>query len=379
MWKENTPVFVEAVHLRMGGRAAWRAHHCVACDRCSWRGAARAQDHPTKRIAVGKQRPVRPQVHDRISQKGGRESFFVRIRRKRLPIPLFWNFLCDCLVRATRPSEKGQPRHSIFHTSCFAADVVQAFRLHGGGRLPETTPRALIADGDQPTERLLSQHLVSDGFTIDECVDGREALERLRASPFDLIVLDATLPGLDGIALCRAIRQGRSNPQAAIFVVAGSDSRVRQGARVRQRRRRLPDEAVRHSRVSGARLGGHAESRAGGRAAARDDASSTPIFDSIHRDGKSSCAGQAIACSKQEFDLLYALASSPGIVFSREELLARTGRSQRPQRRAARRSHRQPAAPQDRTNGRHSPQMILTVWGIGYKFSDDRSQRVRLR
>ncbi|RPI51623.1 MAG: winged helix family transcriptional regulator [Acidobacteria bacterium] len=79
--------------------------------------------------------------------------------------------------------------------------------------------------------------------------------------------------------------------------------------------------------------------------------------------------GQNVSCSKQEFDLLYVLAASPGIVFSREELVTRywPGGGGKDVRlvdpivsRLRRKIERQP----------DSPQMILTVWGIGYKFAE---------
>jgi DNA-binding response OmpR family regulator len=234
--------------------------------------------------------------------------------------------------------------------------------------LLERRPRALIADGDRPTRLLLSRHLVSDGFTIDECGDGREALERLTASPFDLIVLDAALSGLDGIALCRAIRHGAANPDAAIFVVAGSDVEsdkvlafvngaddyltkplgirefLARVSAVMRRVERVTDRHV-HETIE------HAELRL--------DPSRRQVI----------ARGQAIACSKQEFELLYGLASSPGIVFSREELLARYWPKDGHKdvrlvdpivSRLRRKIERTP----------DSPEMILTVWGIGYKFAE---------
>jgi two-component system OmpR family response regulator/two-component system alkaline phosphatase synthesis response regulator PhoP len=215
---------------------------------------------------------------------------------------------------------------------------------------------------------LLSQHLHSDGFAIDECVDGREALERLMRSAFDLIVVDAALSGLDGIALCRAVRNGVTNPDAAIFVVAGSGAEsdkvlafvngaddyltkplsVREFlARVSAVMRRIERTAERHPRS------------AIHRADLRLDPSRREVV----------VRGQLIACSRQEFELLYALASSPGIVFSREELLARYWPKGGPKdvrlvdpivSRLRRKIEREA----------DTPQMILTVWGIGYKFTE---------
>jgi len=92
--------------------------------------------------------------------------------------------------------------------------------------------------------------------------------------------------------------------------------------------------------------------------------------------------GTAVACSKQEFDLLYALASSPGIVFSREELIARYWSPSAASTSALRASAgRSPLRRDVRLvdpiisrlrrkieNDPAEPRLIATVWGIGYKF-----------
>jgi two-component system response regulator ResD len=79
--------------------------------------------------------------------------------------------------------------------------------------------------------------------------------------------------------------------------------------------------------------------------------------------------GHSTACSKQEFDVLYALTSSPGIVFTRHDLLTRywPHASRTDVRlvdpivsRLRRKIEREPDA----------PQLILTVWGVGYKFAE---------
>jgi DNA-binding response OmpR family regulator len=78
--------------------------------------------------------------------------------------------------------------------------------------LPDTRPRALIADGDLSTRLLLSHHLEIEGFKVDLWTDRRTTLDRLKESPFALVVLDAALPGLDGIALSARSELERSIP-----------------------------------------------------------------------------------------------------------------------------------------------------------------------
>ena len=228
------------------------------------------------------------------------------------------------------------------------------------------------------TRLLVSRHLLAEGFDIGECGDGRDALERVTASRFDLIVLDGHLSGLDGIALCRAIRQGSSNPYSAIFIVSdsatesdkvlalvnGADDYLTKPLSMKEFMARVSAVMRRSARVP---------DRDAPRPVDREDMRLDPARRQVV------VRGRMVACSKQEFDVLYALASSPGIVFSRDELLARywpslTGSSRRraPANGAAirlvdpiisrlrRKIECEPG----------TPRLILTVWGIGYKFSE---------
>jgi adenylate cyclase len=56
----------------------------------------------------------------------------------------------------------------------------------------------LVVDDDPVNRRLLTQFLEQDGYRVDTAADGREALERLRADPFDLVLLDVLMPKMDG-------------------------------------------------------------------------------------------------------------------------------------------------------------------------------------
>ena len=250
------------------------------------------------------------------------------------------------------------------------------------------------------TRVLLSRHLVSEGFDVGECSDGRDALEHVLDSRFDLIVVDAALHGLDGIALCRAIRQGSANRHAAIFIVAtsaaesdkvlalvnGADDYVTKPLSVREFLARVSAVMRRTAYAAEADVKGPIH---------RGDLQLDPSKRQVR------VRGRAVACSKQEFDLLYALASAPGIVFSREDLLARhwSAFAASPLRRdksgdaastsalcaSADRSplrRDKPSTPirlvdpiisrlrrkiEERPD---SPRLILTVWGVGYKFSE---------
>ena len=87
----------------------------------------------------------------------------------------------------------------------------------------DSKPKALVVEDDAAIRELLRFHLDLAGFTIDEAGDGRQGLDRARAEPFALILLDVMLPGLDGISLCRAVRGGGPNAATPILMLTARD------------------------------------------------------------------------------------------------------------------------------------------------------------
>jgi len=67
-------------------------------------------------------------------------------------------------------------------------------------------PRILVVDDEAPIIELVRGYLEREGFTVETAMDGLAAVEAVRASAPDVVVLDVMLPGLDGIEVCRRIR-----------------------------------------------------------------------------------------------------------------------------------------------------------------------------
>jgi DNA-binding response OmpR family regulator len=70
--------------------------------------------------------------------------------------------------------------------------------------------RVLVVEDERAIRELLRPHLELAGFVLEEAGDGRRGLDAARARPFDLILLDVMLPGLDGVSGTSAPRSGRS-------------------------------------------------------------------------------------------------------------------------------------------------------------------------
>ncbi len=80
----------------------------------------------------------------------------------------------------------------------------------------------LIVDDDASVRRALHITLQTLGFTTSEAPGGEEALLLARATPYDVVLLDINLPGLDGLETCRQLR--RSLPRIAILMLTVRDS-----------------------------------------------------------------------------------------------------------------------------------------------------------
>ncbi len=85
---------------------------------------------------------------------------------------------------------------------------------------PLPASRVLVAE-DHPTNlHLLEQRLCALGLQVHACTDGRSALAAWQAQPFELVITDCHMPGMDGFALARAIRADACPARAQVPIIA---------------------------------------------------------------------------------------------------------------------------------------------------------------
>jgi len=230
--------------------------------------------------------------------------------------------------------------------------------------------RVLVVEDEPNIRELVCLHLGHEGYQCESTGNGQDALKRTEAERFDLLVLDVMIPGLDGLSLCRAVRNGQTNHDVPILLLtarreesdkvvgleSGADDYLTKPFGVRElvararallRRPRQPTSGLEPSdapvRVHGVEI--------------------DPERRRVRVEGRD------VELTDQEFRLLHLLATHAGIVFSREALLSKIWRGDTFVtvrsvdtliKRLRRRVEPDPA----------HPRFLLTVWGVGYKFAD---------
>ena len=84
-----------------------------------------------------------------------------------------------------------------------------------------------MVEDDPRLAATLERVLVAENHDVEVAADGNEALRRARGRPFDLVVLDIMLPGLDGIAVCKRLRAAGPVPILLLTALGGTEQRVR--------------------------------------------------------------------------------------------------------------------------------------------------------
>src|SRR5437868_12290870 len=88
----------------------------------------------------------------------------------------------------------------------FRPRTAQGSRTFPGYAPVVTEAAILVVDDDAPIRRMLARTLEAEGYAVEAAADGGAALAAVERSVPDLLVVDVTMPGVDGLALCRRLR-----------------------------------------------------------------------------------------------------------------------------------------------------------------------------
>ena len=178
-------------------------------------------------------------------------------------------------------------------------------------------PKVLIVEDEEPLSLLLRYNLEAEGYTVESCVRGDEAEIRLRESLPDLLLLDWMLPGLSGIELCRRLRAREDTERLPVIMLT---ARGEEAERIRGLSTGADDYVVKPFSVPELM----ARVRAILRRASPEVVSTMLRSGDIELDRETHRVrrnAKEIHLGPTEFRLLEFLMTSPGRVFSREQLL----------------------------------------------------------
>jgi two-component system alkaline phosphatase synthesis response regulator PhoP len=224
--------------------------------------------------------------------------------------------------------------------------------------------RVLIVEDEVKIARLVRDYLRQAGFDVLEATDGPTAMAMARSEKPDMIVLDLGLPGMDGLDVARQLRMTSSVPIIMLTARTEESDRIvglELGADDYVDKPFSPKELVARIRAvlrrADATLGGGEIVRAGDLA-----------IDIPKR--RVTVGKSEIELTSTEFDLLLTLARQPGRIYTRAHLLdAVHGVSFDSYERSVDahiKNIRRKIEPDPK-----QPSLVLTVYGVGYKFSDE--------
>ena len=234
---------------------------------------------------------------------------------------------------------------------------------------PEAATSLLVIEDDDNICTAISEYFSRAGYRVSTAPDGAAGVQTALSDHPDVVVLDLILPKMDGLAVCKELRQ--KSPQMPILMLTakddivdkilglemGADDYITKPFSLRELEARIKS-VLRRART----------------AVIDDNNEESPIvrgklrIDPARREV--TIGQRQVELTPKEFDLLRLFASNPGRVFPRKYLLQKIWdyTYEGYDRTIDSHINRLRAKVEDNPD---NPQMILTVWGIGYKFNDE--------
>ncbi|MBT5047471.1 MAG: response regulator transcription factor [Rhodospirillaceae bacterium] len=231
-----------------------------------------------------------------------------------------------------------------------------------------TARNVLVIEDNHEIAGLLSLHLKDMGCRVQLEQDGQQGLSHARSNPPDLIVLDLMLPGMDGIEICRQLRQDDSHTPILMLTARSSET-----DRVAGLDTGADDYMIKPFSIPEFLARVKAMFRRQENFSQPAGSMSTSVrAGRLHLDMEKrfvSVGGNAIDLTAREFDLLVQFATHPGRVYTRSQLLDLVWGHNNSSFEHTVNSHINRLRAKIETDPA-KPDYVLTVWGVGYKFSD---------
>lgn len=224
----------------------------------------------------------------------------------------------------------------------------------------------LVVDDEKEIADLIEIYLVSDGYKVYKAYNAVEGLNILDKEDIKLVLLDIMMPGMDGLSMCRKIREKSNIPiiilsakstdlDKIVGLGTGADDYVTKPFNPLELTARVKSQLRRYTQLNP------------GSDRSRPDQEIQIRGLSINKENhKVSVYGEEVKLTPIEFDILYLLASNPGRVFSTDEIFERVWNEKVYEANNTVMVHIRRLRGKMKEDTR-SEKIITTVWGVGYK------------
>ncbi|MFC4557424.1 response regulator transcription factor [Virgibacillus kekensis] len=235
----------------------------------------------------------------------------------------------------------------------------------------DTNAKILVVDDEERIRRLIKMYLEKEDFIVEEAEDGAEALELALEHDYDVILLDLMMPELDGIEVTQRLRKEKSTP-IIMLTAKGEEANRVQGFEVGTDdyivKPFSPREVVLRVKALLRRVS------AGSYSEAETPTKNLIVFPHLtidHDAHRVTADGKEVSLTPKEYELLCFLAKSPDKVFNRELLLKEVWQYEFFGDLRTVDTHVKRLREKLNNVSKEAAKMIVTVWGVGYKFEVD--------
>ena len=225
----------------------------------------------------------------------------------------------------------------------------------------------LVVDDESEIADLVEIYLVSDGYTVRKASSAEEGLRIIEEEDIHLVLLDIMMPGMDGIQMCKKIRETSNVPIIMLSAKSGdldkimgfgtgADDYVTKPFNPLELTARVKSQLRRYTQLNPNSQGG------------ASDSSEIHIRGlTINKDNhKVTIDDEEIRLTPIEFDILYLLSSNPGKVFSTDEIFEKVWNEKVYEANNTVMVHIRRLRGKMKEDQRQD-KIISTVWGVGYK------------
>ncbi len=227
----------------------------------------------------------------------------------------------------------------------------------------------LLVEDDADIARLVQLHLEKAGYRVARVADGRVALKRFADGDYQLVILDLMLPGLDGMEVCRQIRNSETYVPVLMLTAKSEEANKVAGLEIGADDYMTKPFSIEELLARVKALGRRVEmlSRVAPGGGEHQLAFGDLVVDLDKRLALK--GGEDLKLTQKEFEILRILALTPGRPYSRRALCERAGVESFDGTDRTIDTHIKRLRAKLEAN-RNRPTWVLTVWGFGYKFTD---------